>query len=255
MLNLDAYLDRLGLRGEKLPPTRATIRRLQEAHLFNIPFENLDLVWKRHIQLDEQRLFNKIVGNRRGGFCYELNGLMAAILRQLGFEANLVAAAVANDEGVYGLDAAHACLRVALQEPLLMDVGFGRCFMRPLELKANLVQHDGRDDYRLLQQGNLWVLQCRSDDGDVWKDYYRFTEEPWSLTDFQDMCDYQQTSPKSYFAGRTICSIATETGRTTLTADSLILTEGDRRQEMTFSDQAKFEQHLRTIFGIARPSS
>ncbi|MGI9451569.1 MAG: arylamine N-acetyltransferase family protein, partial [Geminicoccaceae bacterium] len=253
MLDLDGYLERMGLRGEALPPTRTTISRLQEAHLLSIPFENLDVVWKRHIQLDEQLLFNKIIGERRGGFCYELNGLMVAILKQFGFEAHLMSAAVANEEGIYGLDAAHACIRVVLEQPMLMDVGFGRCFMRPLQLKADQVQHDGRDDYRLKRQGDLWRLQCRSDDPEVWQDYYRLTEKPWSLSDFQDMCNYQQTSPKSYFAGRTICSIATETGRTTLTADRLILTEDDHREETPFSDQVTFGKHLREIFGIVRP--
>jgi len=227
MLDLDAYLERLGLGGEELPPTRDTLCRLQEAHLLKIPFENLDVVWKRHIQLDEELLFQKIVGERRGGFCYELNGLMTAILRKLGFDAHLMAAAVANEEGAYGLDAAHASIRVALEQPMLMDVGFGRSFMRPLELKADLVQHDGYDDFRLIQQGDLWVLQRLSDSPNVWRDYFRFTESPWPLSDFQDMCDYQQTSPDSHFTQRKVCSIATKTGRVTLAADRLILTEGD----------------------------
>ncbi len=255
MPQLNAYLDRLGLTGEALPPTRDTICRLQEAHLLKIPFENLDVVWKRHIQLDEERLFQKIVEERRGGFCYELNGLMVALLRQIGFDAYLMAAAVANEDGIYGLEAAHACIRVGLDKPMLMDVGFGRSFMRPLELNASLFQHDGRDDYRLLQEDGLWVLQCYSKDLHAWQDYFRFTEEPWSLRDFQDMCDYQQNSPDSYFAGRTICSIATKTGRITLTADRLIQTEGDRREETVLSNSATFDHHLRDIFGIVKPPS
>ena len=255
MPDLDAYLERLGLKDESLPLTRETIGRLQKAHLMTVPFENLDVVWRRHIQLDERLLFQKIVGERRGGFCYELNGLMVAMLRQMGFDACLVAAAVANEEGLYGREAAHASIRVALDEPALMDVGFGRSFVRPLALKAGLIQHDGRDDYRLLRQDDLWVLQRRSNRPDVWQDYFRFNEEPWSLGDFQDMCNYQQTSPESHFTQRTVCSIVTGTGRITLAGDRLIRTENDRRDEVPFSASATFDRHLKEIFAIVRPAS
>ncbi|MGI9505795.1 MAG: arylamine N-acetyltransferase family protein, partial [Geminicoccaceae bacterium] len=246
---------RLGLRGEALPPTRDTIRRLQEAHLLNIPFENLDVVWKRHIQLDEQRLFNKIIGERRGGFCYELNGLMAAMLGQLGFEAYLMAAAVGTPDGGFGRDAAHACIRVALDPPILMEVGFGESILQPMELAADLIQDDGRIAYRLQREGEFWVLQSQAKDADSWHDDYRFTEQPWPLSDFQDMCDYQQSSPASHFTRRWVCSIASETGRTTLTKDKLIITDRGRRGETPIVGPAMFDQYLKKIFGIVRPAS
>lgn len=254
-MDFDAYLDRLGLSGGSLPPTRETLCRLQEAHLLNIPFENLDVVWKRHIQLDEQRLFDKVVRRKRGGFCYELNGLMMTLLKKLGFEAHLMAASVAKVEGGYGLDAAHACIFVALDTPMLMEVGFGESTMLPMELTQDLIQHDGRVAYRLQRRGDFWVLQSQVGLHGVWYDRYRFAEQAWSLSAFQAMCDYQQTSKESQFTQRTVCSIATKTGRTTLTKDRLILTEGDRREEVHIPDQARFAECLKKIFGIVEPSA
>jgi N-hydroxyarylamine O-acetyltransferase len=253
MLELSPFLDRLGLAGDALPPTGETVERLQQAHLLTVPFENLDVVWKRPIRLDEALLFEKIVGEGRGGFCYELNGLMAAMLRALGFEAHLMAASVAKAEGGYGPAAAHACIRVALDPPLLMEVGFGDSTMRPMILRPDVVQHDGRAAYRLLRSGDVWELQHQAGADGLWRDGYRFTEEAWSLGDFQAMCDYQQTSPESNFTKRTICSKATETGRVTLTGDRLILTEGDRRRETPLGDELRFEICLWKIFGIVMP--
>lgn len=255
MLDLDTYLDRLGLKATSLPPTRQALDRLQKAHLFQVPFENLDVVWQRPIRLDDVLLFDKIVVQRRGGFCYELNGLMASMLRKLGFDAHLVAASVAKPDGSFGLDAAHAAILVALDPPVLMEVGFGETTICPLELTPDIVQHDGRVAYRLERRGDLWVLQSQTGLNDAWQDSYRFTEEAWSLPAFQEMCDYQQTSKESQFTQRTVCSIATEAGRTTLTAGRLILTEGDRRTEIAIADQSAFDECLKKIFGIVRPGA
>src|SRR4051812_21960412 len=110
-MNIDAYLARIGYSGS-IEPTAETLRALQQAHLLAVPFENLDVYLKRPIILDEERLFAKIVGERRGGFCYELNGLFAALLRSLGFKVELLSARVHNDSGGFNAEFDHLTLRV-----------------------------------------------------------------------------------------------------------------------------------------------
>ncbi|MGI9434803.1 MAG: arylamine N-acetyltransferase family protein [Geminicoccaceae bacterium] len=255
-VDLDAYLDRVGLKDALLPPTRETLLRLQAAHLLHVPFENLDIGWKRPIRLDETLLFDKIVNRGRGGFCYELNGLTVGMLGRLGFDAHLMAASVCEPEtGDYGPDAGHACIRVALDPPMLFEVGFGDSALTPLELVPDLVQHDGRFPYRLQKKDVTWTLQSQPRDDQQWVDCYRFTETPWSLTAFQAMCDYQQFSSKSHFVNRKVCSIAKEdNGRVTLTGERLIITLNGVADSRQIPDDAMFDALLETEFGITKAS-
>src|SRR5215213_6707253 len=134
-MDVQAYLRRINYRGE-LAPTVATLRELHRAHLLAVPFENLDIHLGRAILLDQDALFDKIVTRRRGGFCYELNGLFALLLRELGFEVTLLSAGVARAGGGFGPEFDHLTLLVkvpsaeamALYLPSaswLADVGFG----------------------------------------------------------------------------------------------------------------------------------
>ncbi|MEO6393687.1 MAG: arylamine N-acetyltransferase, partial [Pyrinomonadaceae bacterium] len=124
---LDRYLTRIGYAGStEVSPQ--TLRDLQLAHLYSVPFENLDISAGRYIRLDLDRLFEKIVNERRGGFCYELNGLFSAMLRSLGFSVDRLAAGVANKSGGFGPKFDHLTLLVHLPEPYLADVGFGDSF-------------------------------------------------------------------------------------------------------------------------------
>src|ERR1700692_3852675 len=100
-MDLDDYLKRLSYHGS-LEPTHRTLQALHEAHLLAVPFENLDIHIGRKILLDEGALWAKIVEQRRGGFCYELNSTFAWLLRTLGFQVELLSASVANEAGGFG---------------------------------------------------------------------------------------------------------------------------------------------------------
>jgi len=114
-MDITAYLQRINYRGS-LAPSAQTLRELQLAHLFAVPFENLSIHSAEPIVLNDDALFEKIVLRRRGGFCYELNGLFAALLRQLGFEVTMLSAGVNNSEGVFGPDFDHMTLLVVPSE-------------------------------------------------------------------------------------------------------------------------------------------
>ena len=146
-MDIDAYLKRINYRGS-LAPTAQTLQELQVAHLLTVPFENLSIHSAEPIILDDDALFEKIVVRRRGGFCYELNGLFAALLRELGFEVAMLSAGVANAQGTFGPDFDHMTLLVAvnddgLAQRWLADVGFGDSFREPLLLDSRQEQAQG----------------------------------------------------------------------------------------------------------------
>ena len=118
-MNIKAYLERINYHGP-LAPTAETLRELQVAHLLAVPFENLSIHAKEPIVLEDQALFTKIVERKRGGFCYEANGLFAALLRELGFDVVMLSAGVANAEGSFGPDFDHMALMVVLDQRWLV---------------------------------------------------------------------------------------------------------------------------------------
>lgn len=201
------YLERIAAASNELVA-------LHEAHLLRVPFENLSIHFGEKIELRTDLLFEKIVSRKRGGFCYELNGLFAELLEALGHRVERLAARVYKADGTLGIPFDHLCLRV--DGELLCDVGFGDCFVRPLRLEAG-EQHDGRTAFRI-EDGTLHMLERSG----KWEPQYRFEETPYALSDFADACHYHQTSPDSPFTRKRVCSLLTPRGRTTLTADRLI---------------------------------
>ena len=248
-MNVRAYLERINYRGS-LAPTAETLRELQVAHLLAVPFENLSIHAGQPIVLEDEALFTKIVERRRGGFCYEANGLFAALLRELGFDVVMLSAGVANGEGGFGPDFDHMTLMVTLEQRWLVDVGFGDSFLEPLLLDERGEQRHGRRAYRIHPDGAHLILMQR-DDVDEWKAQYRFTLQPHEYADYAGMCRYHQTSPQSHFTGARICSRATEEGRITLSEMRLITTsKHGGRQERILESQEEYASILREHFGI-----
>src|SRR5882762_9725355 len=150
-MDIAAYLQRVNYTGP-LVPSAETLRLLQVAHLRTVPFENLSIHSGEPIVLNDEALFEKFVRRRRGGFCYELNGLFAALLRALGFNVEMLSAQVANAEGVFGPNFDHMTLLVTLAERWLVDVGFGDSFLEPLKLDEEIEQIQGRRAYRITRE-------------------------------------------------------------------------------------------------------
>jgi N-hydroxyarylamine O-acetyltransferase len=246
-LDVPAYLKRINYSGP-LHPTAETLRQLQVAHMLAVPFENLSIHTAEPIVLNDASLFEKIVLRRRGGFCYELNGLFAALLRSLGFEVQMLSAGVANAKGEWGPEFDHMTLLVNLEQRWLTDVGFGDSFIEPLLLDQRTEQVQGRMSYRLNERDGWLVLLQKDEDSD-WKPQYRFTLQPHVYADYDEMCRYQQTSPESHFTQRRICSKLTPEGRITISNNRLISTKGKVKEERELSDNEVTEL-LRDHFGI-----
>ena len=248
-MNTKAYLERINYQGS-LALTAETLRELQVAHLLAVPFENLSIHAGEPIVLEDEALFAKIVERRRGGFCYEANGLFAALLRELGFDVTMLSAGVANAEGGFGPDFDHMALMVSLDQRWLADVGFGDSFLGPLLLDDRGEQAEGGRAYRILDDGAHSILS-RRDDGGEWEAQYRFTLQPHEYADYAGMCRYHQTSPQSHFTRARICSRATREGRITLSEMRFITTsQHGGRQERLLTSQEEYADILREHFGI-----
>jgi len=244
VIDAGRYLERIGLRGPA-EPTVETLRQVHLAHLKAVPFENLSVRRGEPILLQEEKLFEKIVLRRRGGFCYELNGLFAAFLKTLGFRVERLAGRVAPD----GIPFDHMALRVDLDEPWLADVGFGDSFLLPLRLQQREPQPGGCGHrYQIDSQDGGLLLQREEPEG--WKRQYQFTLDAWPLSAFEEGCRYHQTSPQSNFTRNTVVSRATETGRITLSGRRLIVTSLGQRTETELGDEAAVTRILAQQFGI-----
>jgi N-hydroxyarylamine O-acetyltransferase len=250
-MNVQTYLDRINYDGP-LEPTAEALRRLQVAHLLTVPFENLSIHAREPIVLDDEALFQKIVSRGRGGFCYELNGLFAALLRDLGFEVVMLSAQVANADGQFSPDFDHMALMVTIDEPWLVDVGFGDSFVEPLLIHERDPQVQGDRAYRVDVDSERLVLMQRNhlDTSEGWQPQYRFKLKPYQYSDYAEMCEYHQTSPLSHFTKARICSRLTPEGRITLSEMRFITTEGAARLESPVATQEEYADLLREHFGI-----
>lgn len=248
-MDVQSYLDRIGYRGP-LTPTAETLRALQGAHLQTVPFENLSIHAHQPIVLDDESLFDKVVGRRRGGFCYELNGLFAALLRALGFRVTKLSAGVARADGTFGPDFDHMALQVDLEERWLADVGFGDSFRDPLRLDERGEQPEPPRAFRIDEDGGQLLLLRQDGPGQTWQPQYRFTLQTHEYPDYADMCRFHQTSSDSHFTRQTVCSLATPDGRVTLSGMKLITTRGGERQERILQSEQEREALLREMFGV-----
>jgi N-hydroxyarylamine O-acetyltransferase len=247
-LDTQAYLERINYSGS-LAPTAETLRALQVAHLLAVPFENLSIHIGEPIVLDDAALFAKIVEKKRGGFCYECNGLFASLLRALGFDVQMLSAEVANAEGVFGPAFDHMTLLVSLEERWLVDVGFGDSFREPLRLDERGDQLQGNLAYRIAAPDPVLTLMQRNE-GEEWKAQYRFTLQPFEYADYDEMCRYHQTSSESHFTRGRICSRATSDGRITLSDMRLITSKNGAKEERTLTNQDEYAAVLQECFGI-----
>lgn len=252
-MDVGAYLERIGYRGP-LDPSAETLRRLHLAHLLAVPFENLSIEVGEPVVLDDRALFEKIVGRRRGGFCYELNGLFAALLRELGFDVEMLSAAVMGRAGEFGPEFDHMALLVRLEERWLADVGFGDSFVEPLLLDRRGEQRRGGRAYRIEEDGERLTLSQRDesqrDEAVGWVAQYRFGLTPHAYADYAEMCRHHQTSPESHFTQGRVCTRLTPVGRVTLSRLRLITTDGGARRERELAGEEEYREALREHFGV-----
>ncbi|MFG3160394.1 arylamine N-acetyltransferase [Streptomyces sp. NPDC048232] len=259
---VDAYLRRLGAE-YPARPTLDALRALHLLHLRTVPFENLSVHLGEEIVLEEGRLLDKVVGGRRGGFCYELNGVFGALLAALGYEVTLLAARVYGDGGRLGIPYDHMVLLVRTADggDWLADVGFGAHSHGPLEFGERAEQDDPGGTFRVVEAGPDAAgvrgaqATARAADLDVLREgrpVYRVDVRPRVLDDFVSGAWWHSTSPRSHFLQSTVCSRITEDGgRITLSGRRLTATAPDGgREERELGTDEEVLTAYREHFGI-----
>lgn len=250
-VNRAAYLKRIAVDDADLEPNFSTLRSLHRGHLLNVPFENLDIHWKNPIVLNTEKFFEKIVSNRRGGFCYELNGLFNELLTDIGFATRLISARVFNGT-THGPEFDHAAIIVTIDgDEYLADVGFGSFTAEPLRFTLDVEQRDPVGTFVIRRREDGYHEVMKREDG-VWRSEYIFLDIGRDLSEFSEKCEYQQYSPESHFTKGKLCSIMTASGRKTLTDKNFIVTREGVKDESPITSDEEFYETLGREFGIAR---
>jgi N-hydroxyarylamine O-acetyltransferase len=250
--DLDAYLRRIGYAGDRAP-TPGTLEALHLAHLRHIPFENLDIQLGRPVAVDLACVQAKLVGARRGGYCFEQNTLLAAALEALGFRVTLLMARVRRPGATHVAPRTHLVLRVEVDGgPWLADVGFGTGgLLKPLPLAAGRPSEQFFWTYRLTEGGGLWVLQTL-DGGGAWQDVYAFTLEPHYPADVEMANHYTSTHPASRFLQTVTAQLSTPEARYALRGREFMVERGPDLRTRTLGDEELLAV-LADTFGLHFP--
>ncbi|MEO9965875.1 MAG: arylamine N-acetyltransferase [Reichenbachiella sp.] len=248
-LDVDKYLMRLKVRRERIPNLKF-LKTLHKAHLYRIPFENLDIHMGNQIILDVQKIYQKVVLKGRGGFCYELNGLFYHLLSHLGYSCHLISGRTYED-GSLAPEFDHAAILVDVDDTsYLVDVGFGDLFIDPKALHPGKVQMDYTKYFRIDKTIDDEYIVKVSTDSFNYESKYLFTKTKRQLVEFIDMCDYHQVNPKSPFTKKMLITRATPRGRITLTNRKLSATISGKKEEIVLLNHDEFRVKLLQHFGI-----
>jgi N-hydroxyarylamine O-acetyltransferase len=242
------YLKRINYAGH-IDATDEVLAMLHKQHLYHVPFENLDIHYKRLFDLDLERIYQKVVNDVRGGFCYELNLLFNWLLVEIGFKSRIIAARIFTEDGMPGPELDHMSVYVKTEKEFLADVGYGDLFFTPLEIKTP-VQWDGKNYFRIDRWNEGEYLLSMSPDEKEFSKRYTFSLDLVDAGDFDPICIDKQTNPSSYFVKNLTCTKPTEAGRTTIFNGKLIEKNGDLRIETLIGGEEDLQRVLKEKFGI-----
>lgn len=253
-MDISGYLNRVKLDMERITNDLESLSFLQQSHLFNIPFENLDVIYHHEIILELPLLYDKIILNKRGGYCYELNGLFHWLLQELGFASTMVSGKVRNkDNQTFGPEFDHLALLVEVEGTyFIVDVGFGDSSLTPVPLTGKII-NDISGTYRILSNYEVergYLFQKYNLETKLWEIEYIFSAIPRSLSDFNEMNIYQQKSKDSHFTQKILATIATEIGRATISGETLHLKDKDEKRKINLNNTREIEEALYKYFGI-----
>jgi N-hydroxyarylamine O-acetyltransferase len=192
-MDVAAYLNRIGM-SEPIEPDLVNLERLQRSHLTAVPFENLDVFYRRGVGTSDTWSVPKIVDRGRGGWCFELNGAFTALLMELGYTVKRLAATVLYPP--ISPMPTHLALEVSLDRPYLVDVGFGDSFIRPLPLDSEGPHDGGVGEFGFVSDGDRTSLVSYETDGQV-EAHYRFNRPSAAvaMADFDEASSWLQTAP------------------------------------------------------------
>lgn len=251
-MQLQAYFDRIGYRGDARP-NLLSLRDVLQAHVCSVPFENLDVHLGRPLTTDVDHCYEKIVDKGRGGWCYEQNGLFGWALAQMGFEVTRVAAAVMRQDRGDDSAANHLCLLAncpGSSQTYLADVGFGGSMFHPIELvEAEYSQAPFHIGLRQLEDGD-WRFWEDLGDGEF---SYDFAPEAASEDALADKCEVLQTDPKSGFVLNLVAQLRGHDQHMSLRGRVLRIATADGTTTRTLASASELVATLADVFHLHMP--
>ncbi|HXB93118.1 MAG TPA: arylamine N-acetyltransferase [Puia sp.] len=251
-MDISDYLRRINYNGV-VYRDMATLRQLQHDHVHSIPFETLDICQGIPILLQPDFLFQKVISDKRGGYCYELNILFHQLLSMCGFDVIMIPGRLSHSYG-YGREFEHMALIVELNGmKWLVDVGYGDFSLAPLAIRPGEIQSDGRNFYQIIDpvvvdgQTYMGVAKWNAKKQDFSIDYI-FTLTPREAEEFEEMNEFHQHSPESHFSRGLICTLPTAEGRISILHNKLIRKENGKRQVRTIRDEGHRDEILAKYF-------
>jgi len=249
-LPIGPYLARIGFSGPALP-TVETLHALQSLHNERVPYENLDIINGVPLSLEIPAIYDKVVTRGRGGYCFELNGLFAWLLRRIGYGVTEHFARYLRDEPALPMRRHRVLLVEAEGEAYLCDVGIGACVPTfPLRFAPYIEQPQRRDVYRIVPDEALGHVLEERRHGE-WLPLFSFTlERQFGAMDFLATSWYCESHPDSFFRKANMVSMRTPTGRMTLDGRTFKIFDGDTVQVVEAVDDGELQALLKQYFGI-----
>ena len=253
LMNLEKTLERIGYSGS-LDVNADVLSALQKAFLYSVPFENLDIHAGIPITLDPERFYQKIVIERRGGFCYECNTLFYQMLLQLGFDVQMIAARMVLTD-INSQRYSHMALLVYLEQPYLADVGNGQSIHAAMPVPGEEISVAEDIAYRVGPLTDQEYALYYKKPGAEWLPRFAFPLATRQLADFEPMCRFHQTAPESLFMKQRICTLPTPGGRISLLGNELAILDHGREQTRELNSDAQISLQLQKHFGFTLPVS
>jgi N-hydroxyarylamine O-acetyltransferase len=254
--DLDRYFARVGYTGSAKPDL-ATLSALHSAHVDAIPFEGMDPLLGRPVKLDLPSLQAKLIGSRRGGYCFEQNALFKAALDAIGFKVTGLGGRVrwmSPPDAPLG-PREHMLLKVDLPEgSYLADVGFGACVLdTPLRFETNVEQSTSMGTFLLKQAEGMFTLSAKQPSG--YRAMYAFNLEPQIAADYELGNWYTSTSPKAPFVHVLIMERVGPDKRYKLINRRYAIEsrDGEIAEEAVFENAGAFGRILNDVFGVTPP--
>jgi len=245
---MDEYCARIGVsQSEK--PTIDRLADLQLAQVYTVPFENLDIQLGREIDLTPSHVDDKVTRKKRGGYCFELNGLFLRALQASGYEARRVLARVHGGSGEPGGRTHQVSLVRFGDRDWMVDVAFGgNCPREPIPLEFDTIHDHGGVFYRLLDHELGYLLQKRTDED--WRNLYSFDLSPVVPKDIAVANYFTSTNPETHFTRNRIAVLAHPEGETRLVNYRCTTSRGGELKTEQLPDSGQYLEELKQRFGI-----
>ncbi len=247
MLDLNQYLKRIHYSGPRTI-TYQTLAEIHHQHLLHIPYENGYVQLGVPLDFDLERIFEKLVHQKRGGWCYEMNGLLGWALTEIGFDVTRMSGAVMRATEGDGQLGNHLVLEVKLAgQTYLADVGLGDGLRYPIPIEVGKFEQAGLE-YELTQEPDGYWRFHNQKFSNV--DSFDFKHQPADENELQAKCHWLQTDPSSPFKMVFIVNRFTPHSIEVLHGKVHTTTTAEGKQQTTLTDLAAGQQVITNVFGL-----